>query len=186
MHNIMTLEFPENTPKEKMTKKAEAIAADEGSCLYNRIIFEDRIFKNEKEAIAYIEEMSQKHDYDQRAVLFEEPAKPLKSKKIDDQLERVKSLNDVYTTISREPHFKEAKSAYISCKKCGSKLNKEYIKNTCPVCNADLRPETTLKKIARAKAVLDEAKNKLEKIKDAEAEKVKKKKTWLLKIEYHT
>lgn len=40
---------------------------------------------------------------------------------------------------------KSFKAQLVGCKKCGSRLNREYLKsNFCPLCRADMRSETEL------------------------------------------
>ncbi len=69
-------------------------------------------------------------------------------------------------------------SKFLSCRKCDSKLNREYLlqRNTfeinhCPLCDGDLRPEGTLKHIADLNKSWEEAKENLQK---AESEIIKK------------
>lgn len=66
------------------------------------------------------------------------------------------------------------KSTYIGCPECGSKLYLGYIKGEkCPLCNTDLRPESTIEKI------------KWYDQKTKECIKKHKQEYWLAKIEYH-
>lgn len=45
-------------------------------------------------------------------------------------------------------HVRDFKAAYVSCSSCGSKINKEYLRNDhCPVCRSDLRSESVIKTI---------------------------------------
>lgn len=87
-------------------------------------------------------------------------------------------------TVTQRQQTKR-KSELIGCKCCGSKIARKYLKNNfCPVCHSDLRPETTLNRIAALKA-------KADKLHDAvlkEETKIAKKNgnvRWLVKIEYH-
>lgn len=66
-------------------------------------------------------------------------------------------------------------SAYIGCPECGSKLYLAYIKGEkCPLCNTDLRPQSTIEKIKWYDKKIKECVNKY------------KEKTWLAKIEWHS
>lgn len=65
-------------------------------------------------------------------------------------------------------------SKYVGCQGCGSKLYLGYIKGEkCPLCQTDLRPESTIEKIKwydkKAKEIAEKYKAKF----------------WLAKIEYH-
>lgn len=53
---------------------------------------------------------------------------------------------------AKEHSVSAFKASYVSCPKCGSKINKDYISNDrCPLCRTDLRSETTKKTLARYK-----------------------------------
>lgn len=86
-------------------------------------------------------------------------------------------------------HFKDAKAEYIGCRHCGSKIARKHLRNNnCPVCGADLRPESTLKAIASAYDSYNKANNRLqEEIKKENAKKRDKAEIrWLVKVEYHS
>ena len=68
------------------------------------------------------------------------------------------------------------KAAYVSCPKCMSKLNKEYLKNDkCPVCRSDMRSDTT-------KATLERYQKKIASLKKEyeEQKKIPKNKKYVL------
>lgn len=99
--------------------------------------------------------------------------------------ERVTQLNAKYYALDSRPHFKDAKAKFISCKNCGSALNRERLGTwgVCPLCHTDLRPKSTIEAIARAKAACETAEKKYEAAKKkASAYTVH----WLVKVEYHT
>lgn len=78
------------------------------------------------------------------------------------------------------------KSQYIGCKKCGSKLNRDFIKsNFCPLCGEDMRSKTQLLHVVRLKQKVDVAELTVSKCELALAKKSKKL-MWLVKIGYHT
>ena len=55
-----------------------------------------------------------------------------------------------YEEYEREHSVLAFKAAYVSCTKCGSKLNREYLKSdTCPICRTDMRSDTTQSILAR-------------------------------------
>ena len=76
-------------------------------------------------------------------------------------------------------------SAFVGCKACGSKLSREHLhSNYCPVCRADLRPETTKNAIAAAKKRWKDAQVRVEQAEKANRGRAKH--MWLIKFEYHT
>ena len=72
----------------------------------------------------------------------------------------------------------------MGCKSCGSKLSRVHIKtNRCPVCGADLRPQTMQKAVEAARAKWNRAQDAYNAYVKAHS---KSKVMWLVKIEYHT
>lgn len=81
--------------------------------------------------------------------------------------------------------YTDAKAEYIGCKNCGSKIARKYLRrNFCPVCNADLRPETTLNRIAALKEKADKSSDTLKAELTKQAMKAKNVR-WKIKIEFH-
>jgi ribosomal protein L37E len=127
--------------------------------------------------------------YDQVAVKYRHFDKPLNSKKLDELKAQLRDTAQKLRELESKVAFKEFKAQYISCKNCGSKLNKDFIKrNNCVVCGYDMRSDTTKSTIAR----LAEKVKTLEKSVREEEKKLAQKKAkeakeyWLVKIEYHT
>lgn len=78
---------------------------------------------------------------------------------------------------------KSFKAQLVGCKKCGSRLNREYLKsNFCPLCGADMRSETELHRIQRLREKAEDAEKK---IIEAKRKSKKGKVYWLVKIEWH-
>lgn len=64
--------------------------------------------------------------------------------------------------MTKASYIKNYKSAIISCAKCNSKINKEYIPDyRCPICNADMRSESTIKRIDAHRKMLKRFRKKL-------------------------
>ena len=130
--------------------------------------------------------------YDDHAVLFHDcdDAKPTAAvERLEERIwaERQKKL--AYIDAHR---VKSRKSESITCPKCGSRImlafyrevrEPEFYKGSCPVCNADMRPKSTLERIDAYDARIAELKERLaeEKRKGCEKAPVK----WLVKFEYH-
>ena len=159
-----------------------------GGGLPGSIRWIDRVCDDQESAKAFIDA----HDrgwYDQLAVKYKHFDKPITSKKLDElkaqAAEARKKLHDLDSKVA----FKEFKSQFISCKACGSKLNKDYIRrNFCALCGSDMRSDTTKNAIARLKdkvASLEIAIRQEEK-KAAQKKAKEAKDYWLVKIEYHT
>lgn len=90
-----------------------------------------------------------------------------------------------YKELASAFHFANAKAEYIGCKNCGSKIARKYLRrNFCPVCNADLRPETTLNRIAALKEKADKSSDTLKAELTKQAMKAKNVR-WKIKIEFH-
>jgi ribosomal protein L37E len=139
-----------------------------------------------------LKEFIEKNDkgwYDQLAVKFKRFDKPVSSKKLSDLKTRLSEERIKLRELETKVVFTEFKAQYISCKKCGSKLNKDYIKrNNCVVCGYDMRSDTTKSAIARlnakVKSIEEAIKEETRKLEQKKAKEAKE--YWLVKIEYHT
>ena len=80
-------------------------------------------------------------------VPFKDTSEVNGTRKIQDLQRRIKETEEKKVAYCEEHKVSNLKAAYIGCQKCGSKINKEYLKNSnrCPVCGQDLRSETTKK-----------------------------------------
>lgn len=88
-----------------------------------------------------------------------------------------KAMNRYYDTLEKCNPF-NVKSAYVTCRSCGSKLNREYMaknylhviihKIKCPVCNSEvgLYSKTFNERIDKAKAHYDKIKDSESSIKE--------------------
>lgn len=184
-HEIRYADYPEKVNKRQVqdewdsyVRHTECGYQEGASGLPQPIRWLERLFDTRDEAKAWIEK-NEREWYDCLAVKYKEE-KP--SKTIDELRTRVQELRAKYAAINSKPHFEGAKSEYVGCKTCGSKLNVKYVKNHCPLCSADLRPSSTLAAIARAEAAWEAAEKKL----NAERKKSTSNNVrWLVKVEYH-
>jgi len=190
-HNIRYATYPENVNKTKVQKEWDDYAAHEDwgeGCtgLPGKIKWLSNTFKSYEEAQSYIERIDSGY-YDQLAVRYCEYPK-LKPSKTLENLHRIAlDANKRYNDLSLMPHYKDMKSCFISCRKCCSKINREYLtSNNCPVCHADMRPDSTLKRIAQLKKSAKNADKNYISRQKYEQEKTKPTINWLVKIEYHT
>lgn len=164
---------------------------EEGGSL-NDIRFNDIILDDYNEAERWIKEHD-RGDYDQLAVKFRKyndtEAKAASSKRYRELQEKIKTASKRYRELADMPHFKGVKAQLLGCKKCGSKIAATHMqdRNYCPVCRADMRPETTLKAIASARIKMEKAMKEFE-VEEKKYHKRLKDKAeiyWLIKIEYH-
>lgn len=141
-----------------------------------------------EEAKEYIE----KHDrnwYDCLAVKYLDFSKVPPNKKVEELAAKVLTLTNRYREKMNEFHFANVKSEFIGCKTCGSKIARKHLRgNRCPVCSADMRPESTLNSIAAAKAAVEKAEANLAEEKRKYQKKCEDKAEvkWLVKVEFHT
>lgn len=169
MHNIHKVTYPENVNKKSVQQEWDNAAACAGK----------------EEGASGLDKDIQW--YDQLAVKYLTYPE-LSSKKIRDmrnRLEKAKARLDELNGF----HFANAKSQYVGCKKCGSKLSLRYMKsNYCPLCKADLRPESKLASIKSVedkiyKLALDIGKEERLLQKKSKAKSTVR---WLVKVEYHS
>ena len=188
-HAIDYLSFDYNTSRKAIYAECESYAAEDRDthCPLEPIDYYDKQFNSREEAEEYIDKID-KHWYHQIAVSYRHQNNFKPSKALEKlQHRKAKAYND-YCEAESAFHFKNHKSQTVGCSKCGSKLALAYLKrNTCPLCGSDLRPTTTLEKIAKLKSNYDklckeykakEHEERMKNIKKAELH-------WLVKIEYH-
>lgn len=185
-HCVDYLTFDLATSKSEITSSCNRRAVMDGdyhSSLNNSIRFIDKVYDSREEAENAIDKMDNGW-YDQIAVKYRHGQ--AKGKSVDALKERHKAAFIKWQKADREYHFANAKAALITCQSCGGKIPNKYMrnKNYCPICNADMRPETVRSRIAKLKANYNALGEKL-----AEAERQASKKSndikWLVKIEYH-
>lgn len=115
---------------------------------YLDVKFTDKVFNSYDEASEYLEGTF--GDYRQIAVKYKKYPKVQQNKTIADLKRRISEYR-IRCNELNNPHYANVKQATVKCKKCGSSLATNYCGrtyyNTCPVCRADLRPESTLKKL---------------------------------------
>lgn len=159
--------------------------------LNNPIRWHDNLVLNSyDEAVDYIDN----HDfsYGQIAVKYKHQNDFKPSKTLVALKERAAKARREHYELNNAYHFKNHKSATIGCKKCGSKISLEYHKkyhknNVCPVCREDLRPASTLERIAALKKKEEDLSKQCYEREKAERMKSISKATtyWLVKTEFH-
>ncbi len=183
--------YPENISKEArkaIQAKWDRIAAVEGrregaSGLGMDIKWLEGVplFEGEEAAEEY---MLRLHDKQCVAVRFRKDAPMSKEMR-----EAIQARNDArmkYGQLNGAIHYANVKAQFVSCKKCGSRLAREYLhSNFCPMCRADMRPESVQAAIKRADAAVKKAEKRV-----TEAQKKANRKSgevmWCLQIFYHT
>lgn len=192
-HNIEYYTYPVTNKQTAIESELQAYAVrktyeEGGGGLPQSIRWIDSVCDDYESAKDFIVR-NDKGWYDQLAVKYKHFDKPITSKRLTELEAQLTDTRKKLRDLESKVAFTEFKAQYISCKKCGSKLNKDYIKrNNCVVCGYDMRSDTTKNAIAR----LIEKVKTLENAVREEARKVAVKKAkeakeyWLVKIEYHT
>ena len=186
MHNIEHYNYPEKVNKKEVQAELNDYVShetwQEGGGGIDPIRWNDYVCSSYKEA----EEWIKKHDkgwYDQVAVKYYSPIKT-KTAKVDELEVKILDSYRIYTERNNACYPKTRTSEFIGCSKCKSRLATKYLSgNFCPVCHADLRPESTLKSIIAAENKWKNAVKMREEYIDKHS---KKEIRWLVKIEYHT
>ena len=183
MHNIEYFNYQENVDKNKVTTEIDEYISDNGEYGGNGVRWcRDKICSNIEEAKKWIEDHDQGW-YDQLAIRYYKsiPSKTAKLKELEEK------VNETYKDYYKKDHVSYPKtrtSEFIGCAKCKSRMKTEYLfSNSCPICRADLRPDTMLKTIAAAKNRWEKAKLTLANYTNKTGTKEVR---WLVKIEYHT
>lgn len=193
-HELRYFDFKYEASTKYITESLQDCArrnSDAGG-LYYGVQFKDITpFASRDEAYAYIQRVDK--DYLNICV----PYLDYPNIKVDES--KLKELNDRYVALHQEYYARRdrqfyttetVKSQYLGCKECGSRLAVKYLRgNRCPLCGAEMRPDTEMKRLDALKARFDKAGDDLAKARAKEEEKAKKgvkpTKMWLCKIEYH-
>lgn len=170
-----------NDTSEKELKKAESIITSRirheadleefpNMCSRNRIIVKnEKVFEFFDDAEDYAEEISGEWRRKYNICLpFKDTEDAKETKKIAELVERIQQTCNKREQYINSHHVRDFKSEYIGCRCCGSKINKEYLRNDhCPVCKSELRSKTVIetihayeKKIIKLKNQLQEEKSK--------------------------
>lgn len=200
-HQIETFTYKENVNRKAIEQElnnyvSHATWQEGGGGLSRSIKWMESlpIFQSEDDADEYINN-HYVGDYQQVAVRFKE-AKRMTPDSMPafykQAIAKESAARNKFDKLLHESYLSTLTSEFVSCKACGSKINRaKMIKkifgrnpNHCPVCDADLRPKTKLDAIHRAKAKYEEAKEKTKEANRKLNEKGEVK--WLVKIEYHT
>lgn len=194
-HNIKYFTYNENCNKKQVQRELDDFVADEdwqegasGLICPIRWLENVGVCDNYTKAKQFIQ-ASDRHNYDCLAVRYKEGNKDVedKDKKLKELTEKCEKVYQAQVQLEQAYHFYNVKSETIGCKKCGSKIASKYMRtrNNCPVCYADMRPQTTLDRIK----ALEEKSSECEKQMIARMDELAKKSSkvkWLVKIEYHT
>lgn len=183
-HGITMLSFKESTPKENITTEVQRYVCNkEHSRLEYPIRWLDPICSDYEEADSYIRE----HDngwYDNLAVRYREPAANATTEKLKTLEAKRHELTGKIRAIEDDIPAKKFKAQLVTCKQCGSKINKDYLKsNFCPLCRTDMRSQTVQDNLKRLRARREEVDKQIR----AERSKLAESGTihWLVKFEYH-
>ena len=191
MHNIEYYTYPENCTKKKVESELNTYVTQqtyqEGGHGLDRPIRWLNVgpLPDYDAAVAAIKSYDRGW-YDQLAVRYRELPANVSNKKIEELKNKIAETYKTLSSLDREVAVKNFKAQLVTCKKCGSKLNKDYLNsNFCPLCRTDMRSDTTQKRIAALRQKHQELQEVLRKEQAALAAK-KGKVMWLVKIEYHT
>lgn len=122
--------------------------------------------------------------YDQIAVLYKEKLPEATSGRRDELRARLADTNAKFNELNNQIAAQTFKAQFVGCRKCGSKINREYVKsNFCPVCRTDMRSDTTLARLKGYKEKAEKLSSELRKEEQKLAAKGNTK--WLVKIEFH-
>lgn len=150
--------------------------------------FTSRIFDDYESAREYLD--STFGHYSQIAVQYREYPKISPSKKLNELNERLVKAKARLCDLEK-PHYKGVSISTVKCKRCGSSLATSYCGmswyNNCPICNADLRPESKLERIAKCKDSIKDIEKSIreENMKAQTKMKSKSKLKWAVACEVH-
>lgn len=151
------LDYVVYTTREDAIKYGD-VEYDQHSSAYSTDYKNELVFKTEKEAKAYLDG---RKDID-TIVRYEDYSAGKKRKEMEQRLQKYRNE---YRLKDTEPRFTNHSSKLLTCKKCESKINVEYMRklNKCLVCGEDMRSDTVKKEIERSYEKVKGLEEKLEK-----------------------
>lgn len=155
---------------------------------YLDVRFTDKVFNSYDEAEEYLN--STFGNYREIAVKYKKYPKVQPNKNIADLERRIDEYSKRCNELNK-PHYASVTQKTVKCKSCGSSLATEYCgktyRNICPICRADLRPESVLKKLADyEKTIQDLQKRKKEEEKKQNQKNARKAELmWAVACEVH-
>ena len=195
-HACEILTFPEKISTREISKKCGEWATyncdlqETGGFGYEylNVNFTTRIFDSYEEAKKYLDGTF--GNYREIAVRYKEYPKIQPNKTISDLERRIMEYATRITEID-EPHYKGVAQATVKCKSCGSSLSTKFCGktyyNSCPVCRAELRPESIMKKRESYQNTMYDLKEKLksEEKKQNQKNSTKAQLYWAVACEVH-
>ena len=195
MHNIVHWTFSEKCDRRAVQAECDAYAMhedwQEGCSGVNPIRWLDITCGTYEEAEEKIKSLD-KGWYDCLAVKFKQPKKDAeKPKAVINACEKMIKARDDYSSLKLKlaNELLSAKSEFIGCKSCGSKLNRRRLSRPiCPVCNYQLLSDTAQNRISAAEDRMKKAEAAYNDAEKASRAKLGKNgdTMWLVKFEYHT
>jgi transcription initiation factor IIE alpha subunit len=195
MHAIEYFTFEENTSKKEMYAECKAHADrncdnPHGDSNLKPINFIDRVYPCYEDAMAAVEKIDKNTFYGCFAVKYHESPETIPKAIITIRARRDAALKK-YAEFENKAHFADAKSQYVGCKCCGSKLSVSFLlkkgrPNLCPMCGEDLRPTSTLERLAKLRQNYKQLNEQTRQAElDFKRKNITGKINWLVKFEYH-
>lgn len=186
MHQCIKDTFNGKKTKREITDSVLAKVRNSGDGYGTECIFfpTDKIFDTEEKAVDFIDDYCGDKFYAGCAVKFYDYTNVKSTAKIIELRNKISENNKKKIEYIKQNSVKNQKAAYIGCRSCGSKLNKDKLRGeSCPLCYSDLRSATVLNRINGFDKKKDELLSKIE------TEQIKQKKKaeikWLVGYEYH-
>lgn len=106
--------------------------------------------ENQEAAEDFLDERDDWHRNWNVAVRFYDRSSCKPTKKCEELLKRLHAEEEKLYSYTKSHDLSTFKASLIGCSKCGSKLNKEYLKGYhCPLCRNDMRSDTTKNTVSR-------------------------------------
>ena len=190
-HNIKYFTYKEDVNRKRVQAELDNYVAHEdwqegcvGLASSIRWIENCGVLNSYDEAMEYIKR-NDKGWYDSLAVRYRQVDRN-KTASLKKAEEKADAAKKKWLALDNKVHYADAKSDFIGCRNCGSKISRQYLdSNCCPVCDEDMRPQSTLDTLKRYQENVHKANVLL--LEEQKKNLAKKSKTmWLVKIEYHT
>lgn len=182
-HLISKIDVRENIDKRDIMNMIQNEARRNGDGYSSSMTWHENVLplKNREEAEKFIEKKDNGF-YDDHAVRYFDYSNAKETKILQTYREKLMATKIKLKEYEKKHSIKVLQAKFLTCSKCGSKINKDYIhRERCPICNKDLRSKTILETIDNYNQRILEIEKKIQEEKEKQKGEVK----WLVKYEYH-
>lgn len=146
-----------DTMKESMLE--EGFGKREANKVFKGLFFKEKVCNTRTQALEYLETLPTSYGVKYKIGIDPSPQMVSLEKRLLEKKEKLKA----FKKEQKEKDARKFDAPFITCPHCHSRVNRDYIHlPTCPVCEKDLHPDTTLKTLASLENAVKDLKKRYE------------------------